>query len=154
VRSIQLLVPLPHSHIDPNWLSTGERESRNQPENQERPANHILIATGSLPISRLLFTHSLAITALITRKTCTPRREFATAVMAVITVGHSRHSARWLGNTVSGVFTSVLAKHSKNFHRICDRASYHRRSMSFRICRREPQCHGGTILSTVVSSKF
>jgi hypothetical protein len=36
VRPIQLLVRLPHSHIDPNWLSAAERESRNQPRESRR----------------------------------------------------------------------------------------------------------------------
>ena len=44
VRPIQLLVRLPHSHIDPKWLPAVEREGRNQPESQERAANHILSA--------------------------------------------------------------------------------------------------------------
>src|SRR5258706_11793609 len=55
MRPIQPLVRLPHSHIDPNWLSTVERASRTPPrEFYEWVADHILSVTGSLPGSRLL----------------------------------------------------------------------------------------------------
>jgi hypothetical protein len=56
---MQLLVRLPHSHIDPNWLSAVERESRTQPRESRTGSNHILSATGSLPISRLVFTNPI-----------------------------------------------------------------------------------------------
>ena len=50
MRPIQPLVRLPHSHIDPNWLSTVERASKIPPrEFYEWAANHILSVTGSLP---------------------------------------------------------------------------------------------------------
>src|SRR6266850_1211825 len=50
MRPIQPLVRLPHSHIDPNWLSTVERASRTPPrEFYEWVADHILSVTGSLP---------------------------------------------------------------------------------------------------------
>jgi hypothetical protein len=57
MRPIQPLVRLPHSHIDPNWLSTVERASRTPPrEFYEWVADHILSVTGSLPGSRLVET--------------------------------------------------------------------------------------------------
>jgi hypothetical protein len=57
MRPIQPLVRLPHSHIDPNWLSTVERASRTPPrEFYEWLADHILSVTGSLPGSRLVET--------------------------------------------------------------------------------------------------
>jgi hypothetical protein len=53
MRPIQPLVRLPHSHIDPNWLSTMERASRTPArEFYEWAADHILRVTGSLPRSR------------------------------------------------------------------------------------------------------
>src|SRR6266850_4049581 len=55
MRPIQPLVRLPHSHIDPNWLSTVERASRTPPrEFYEWVADHILSVIGSLPGSRLV----------------------------------------------------------------------------------------------------
>src|SRR5882672_9581993 len=55
MRPIQPLVRLPHSHIDPNWLSTVERASGTPPrEFYEWVADHILNVTGSLPGSRLV----------------------------------------------------------------------------------------------------
>jgi hypothetical protein len=61
MRPIQPLVRLPHSHIDPNWLSTVERASRTPPrEFYGWAADHILTVTGSLPGSRLVFTNMLA----------------------------------------------------------------------------------------------
>ena len=57
MRPIQPLVRLPHSHIDPNWLSTVERASRTPPrEFYEWVADHILSVTRSLPGSRLVET--------------------------------------------------------------------------------------------------
>jgi hypothetical protein len=50
MRPIQPLVRLPHSHIDPNWLSTVERASGTPPrEFYAWAAEHILSVTGSLP---------------------------------------------------------------------------------------------------------
>jgi hypothetical protein len=49
VRPIQLLVRLPRSDIDPDWLRDAERESRNPLRESESAANHILRGTGSLP---------------------------------------------------------------------------------------------------------
>jgi hypothetical protein len=50
MRPIQPLVRLPHSHIDPNWLSTVERAIRTTPrEFYEWAADYILSVTGLLP---------------------------------------------------------------------------------------------------------
>jgi hypothetical protein len=50
MRSIQPLVRLPHSHLDPNWLSNVERASRTPPrELYEWAAGHILSAIGIAP---------------------------------------------------------------------------------------------------------
>jgi hypothetical protein len=47
MRPIQPLVRLPHSHIDPNWLSAVELESKIQPrEFYERAAGHVFSASG------------------------------------------------------------------------------------------------------------
>jgi len=60
MRPIQPLVRLPHSHIDPNWLSTVERASRTRPrEFYEWAADLILSVTGSLPGSRLVVNWDL-----------------------------------------------------------------------------------------------
>jgi hypothetical protein len=57
MRPIQPLVRLPHSHIDPNWLSAVELESKIQPrEFYERAAGHVFSASGSVTGSlRLVF---------------------------------------------------------------------------------------------------
>jgi hypothetical protein len=58
---IQPLVRLPHSHIDPNWLSTVECASRTPPrEFYEWVADHILSVTGSLQGSRHVVRKSSA----------------------------------------------------------------------------------------------
>jgi hypothetical protein len=53
-----MLVRLPRSHIDPSWLSAVEWKSRNQPRESRTAPDHILSATGSLPLSRRVSSHS------------------------------------------------------------------------------------------------
>jgi hypothetical protein len=71
MRLIQPLVRLPHSHIDPNWLSTVERASRTRPrEFYEWAADLILSVTGSLPGS--------SIKGKVKKNTSPPARNFLT----------------------------------------------------------------------------
>jgi hypothetical protein len=48
MKPILLLLRLPLSHIDSDWLPVVEPENWNEPDNQEWAADHILSASGSL----------------------------------------------------------------------------------------------------------